>query len=141
MVFRYAEIFRYIFILSKLGLWNKTGKLIFLGLDNAGKTTLLHMLKADRLGQHVPTYHPTRRLWRDYFPAVDAIVFIIDVADQERLPECKNELEKLLGDEQLQTVPICIIGNKIDAPTACSEEYLYNFFGLNGRTTGKAVTV
>ena len=113
------------------GLAHKNAKILFLGLDNAGKTTLLHMLKDERLSQHNPTQHPSaqhpvaaptpgciprahpcaavrslaaseelsiakikfrtfdlggheiaRKVWKDYFPQVDAIVFLVDAHDR-----------------------------------------------------------
>merc|ERR1712159_536171 len=109
--------------LGFLGLWQKNAKILFLGLDNAGKTTMLHMLKDAKLASHQPTNHPNmeelvigelqiqahdlgghksaRRLWNDYLTGVDAIIYIIDAYGRERFPEAKAELDGLLTDESL----------------------------------------
>ena len=143
-----------------MGLLQKNANIVFLGLDNAGKTTLLYMLQSDRYIQTDSTFHPhlaeitignitfnsydlgghaqARRMWKDYCAEIDGIIFVIDVADLERLPEAKEELDMLMEMKELEKVPFVVFANKIDRNEALREGDVREYFGLNQQwTTGK----
>ena len=127
------------FILSKIFgdlFSNQEVRLLILGLDNAGKTTLLYQMQFGEVKVTVPTLgfnvesvkyeninfqmwdlggqSEIRPYWRCYYPKTNAVIFVIDSSDKERLDIAKQELFLLLQEDDLKGVPIAILANKQD---------------------------
>lgn len=123
----------------------KDVRILFLGLDCAGKTTTLYKLKLGEVVTTIPTIgfnvetiehnnvkltawdvgsrDKMRPLWRHYFPNTHAVVFIIDCSDRERFPEALNEvLQPTLAEDELYKVPCLVLANKQDKPSAMTAE-------------------
>ncbi|XP_031501165.1 uncharacterized protein LOC116264867 [Nymphaea colorata] len=146
------------------GLWkflfSKTEfHVLILGIDKAGKTTLLEKLKAtysnleglppDRI---VPTVglnigrmeventklvfwdlggqSGLRTIWEKYFEEAHAIIYVIDAACQQRFEDSKSALEKVLRHEDLQGAPLLILANKQDIDGAVSADELARYLDL-----------
>lgn len=80
------------------------------------------------------SYSQARKVWKNYFPAVDAIVFLVDACDKHRILKSKAELDSLLLDESTSNCPIFILGNRIDRKGALNEQELRFYLALNPRT-------
>ncbi|TDH67415.1 hypothetical protein CCR75_000093 [Bremia lactucae] len=115
---------------------SKEVRILILGLDNAGKTTILYRLQADEIEQTVPTIGfnmetlqyknvkfqvwdlggqtSIRPYWRCYYPNTDAIIYVVDSADVDRLNIAKQELHAMLEEEELQNSILLVFANKQD---------------------------
>ena len=116
-------------------------KILFLGLDNAGKTTILFKIKDDEFKDTVPTVGlnveqvsykdmtltlwdvggQARKLWKHYYDKVDGVIMVIDSADIDRMKIVKDELSKIVVEPGLETVPILILANKQDLDGALTK--------------------
>ncbi len=119
-------------------------RILMLGLDNAGKTTVVKKF----LDKDTSTISPTlgfqicpiqfrgltlniwdiggqqtlRSFWRNYFESTDGLIWVVDSNDVGRLNDCKEELHKILMEERLAGASLLIFLNKVDIPTALSAD-------------------
>ncbi|GMS92506.1 hypothetical protein PENTCL1PPCAC_14681 [Pristionchus entomophagus] len=145
-------------MLYYLGLISRPKKILLVGLDNAGKTTLLHMLNDDRMPESLRTHDPDltslqfaefdlggmpnsydRRRWDNFAWAASGIVIIVDAADPDRMEEARKQVDSILNDEKVADIPFLILGNKIDRPGALQEEEFVRALGVRNLRTGNKI--
>eukprot|EP00173_Palmaria_palmata_P004471 Plantae.Rhodophyta-Palmaria_palmata.ctg618.p1 GENE.Plantae.Rhodophyta-Palmaria_palmata.ctg618~~Plantae.Rhodophyta-Palmaria_palmata.ctg618.p1 ORF type:complete len:203 (+),score=40.55 Plantae.Rhodophyta-Palmaria_palmata.ctg618:47-610(+) len=116
-------------------------ELTILGLQNAGKTTLVNLISTgDFSDDRIPTVGFNMRrvqkggvtlkiwdlggqarfrtMWERYCRGVSAVVFVVDAADSERFETARVELHDILGREGLAGIPVLVLANKSDLPGA-----------------------
>ncbi|XP_054716067.1 ADP-ribosylation factor-like protein 8A [Uloborus diversus] len=138
--------------------WGKELEITILGLQEAGKTTFVNTIALDTHEDTIPTIGFNMRkitrgnvvikiwdlggekrfrgMWDRYCRGVDVIVFMVDAANIKKLEESKKELRELLLKKQLTSVPLLVLGNKIDLPGALSQKeftYAMNLSAIEGR--------
>ncbi|MBN3288336.1 ARF1 factor, partial [Polyodon spathula] len=129
-------------------------RILMLGLDAAGKTTILYKLKLNEvvstiptIGFNVETVEPMRGvsftvwdvagqgrimgLWKHYYTNTEGLLFVVDSFDHERFDEAREELEGILSHDEMSKVPFVVLANKQDLPGACSASDLVEALGLN----------
>ena len=131
--------------------------IVMIGLDSAGKTTVLYRLKFDQYVNTVPTIgfncekvrgtlgrtrgltflvwdvggqEKIRPLWRPYTRATDGIIFVVDSTDEDRFEEVRLELHRIMRTPDNAGVPILVIANKQDLPAAKAPLELEKILGL-----------
>lgn len=122
---------------------HKERRVLMLGLDNAGKTTTLYRLQLGEVVSTIPTIGfnvetvryrrleltvwdiggqtKLRPLWRHYYANTHVLMFVIDSADA-RIDEAREELHRLLSEDDLRGAHVLILANKQDDPRAMSVE-------------------
>ena len=152
------------FFFSKL--WNnlldKKGiRILILGLDAAGKTTILHQLEKEEkekvkilptIGFYVESLDykdwnfitidlggadKMRLLFRHYYQNTEGIIYVVDSNDRDRIEDAADELKKLLAEEELKECCVLIMANKQDLNGALSIDEVTKALGMEsliGRT-------
>merc|ERR1711972_208326 len=138
----------------------KDVRILMVGLDAAGKTTILYKLKLGEIVTTIPTIgfnvetveyknisftvwdvggqDKIRPLWRHYYQNTQGIIFVVDSNDRERIDDssgsdnsAKEELHRMLAEDELRDAVVLVFANKQDLPNAMSVNEVTEKLGLN----------
>ncbi|CAL4069055.1 unnamed protein product, partial [Meganyctiphanes norvegica] len=135
-------------------------RVVTLGLDGAGKTSILFKLKQDEFVSTIPTIGfnvetieyknfkftvwdvggqpKLRPLWRHYYFNTQAVIFVVDATDGDRLPEAQAELTKLMTERELKDASLLIFANKESCPGAASVGDITSGLGVDKLCLGRS---
>ena len=127
-------------------------RLLMLGLDAAGKTTILYKIKLNETVNTIPTIgfnvetlkyknlefncwdiggqFKLRTLWHHYFDNTQGLIYVVDSNDPGRIAESAEALEMILSDESMKGVPLLVYANKMDLPNAMNVPQISESLGL-----------
>ncbi|KAL0450389.1 UNVERIFIED_CONTAM: ADP-ribosylation factor 1 [Sesamum latifolium] len=128
-------------------------RILMVGLDAAGKTTILYKLKLGEIITTIPTIgfnvetveyknvsftvwdvggqDKIRPLWRHYFQNTQGLIFVVDSNDRERITEARDELHRMLNEEDLREATVLVFANKQDLPNAMTVPEVTDKLGLH----------
>ena len=123
---------------------SKKIRVIMVGLDAAGKTTILYKLNLGEVITHTPTIginleileyrfgsitawdlggsSRLRLLWLHYYENTQGLIFVVDSIDRDRIEDAREELHRLVNEELLKEAVVLVLANKQDLPGAMTTE-------------------
>ena len=131
----------------------KERRILMVGLDAAGKTTILYKLKLGEVVTTIPTIgfnveqvdyknisftvwdvggqDKIRPLWRHYYQNTEGLIFVVDSNDKDRIDAAREELQKMLQEDELKDSVVLVFANKQDLPNAMSAPEVTEKLGLH----------
>ncbi|KAJ6982509.1 ADP-ribosylation factor family protein [Populus alba x Populus x berolinensis] len=131
----------------------KEMRILMVGLDAAGKTTILYKLKLGEIVTTIPTIgfnvetveyknisftvwdvggqDKIRPLWRHYFQNTQGLIFVVDSNDRDRVGEARDELHRMLNEDELRDAVLLVFANKQDLPNAMNAAEITDKLGLH----------